>query len=226
MINRVLPVSTRAQLPALPIQYADYAVWQRQWLAGPVLEQQLGYWRTQLAGLATLELPTDRTRPALQSYQGARLDITLPGTVGERLRALSRRSGATPFMTGLAAFNVLLYRYSGTTDVAVGTPIAGRSQLELEGLIGFFANTLVLRTDLSGGPTFRQLLARVRDGALDAYSHQDVPFEKLVAQDLAASLGKVIGPSFAQDDVPDVIERLIQTYLACRDSEDHRFGGA
>ena len=168
------------QLPALPIQYADYAVWQRQWLAGPVLEQQLGYWRTQLAGLATLELPTDRTRPALQSYQGARLDITLPGTVGERLRALSRRSGATPFMTGLAAFNVLLYRYSGTTDVAVGTPIAGRSQLELEGLIGFFANTLVLRTDLSGGPTFRQLLARVRDGALDAYSHQDVPFEKLV----------------------------------------------
>ncbi len=169
-----------AQLAPLAIQYADYALWQRKWLDSPALEEQLAWWQTHLTGVSTLELPIDRCRPALQSYRGARLDSPLPGSAGERLRALSRSSGTTPFMTGLAAFKVLLYRYSGTTDIAVGTPVAGRSRLELEGLIGFFANTLVLRTDLAGGPTFRQLLARVRDGALDAYTRQDVPFEKLV----------------------------------------------
>ncbi len=171
-----------AQLADLPIQYADYALWQRAWLAGPVLEQQLRYWKTQLAGLATLELPIDRPRPALQSFRGARLEIPLPDTLGAGLRALGREAGSTLFMAGLAAFKVLLYRYSGGTDLAIGTPIAGRGRVELEGLIGFFANTLVLRTDLSGGPTFRQLLARVRETTLGAYTHQDLPFEKLVEE--------------------------------------------
>ena len=171
-----------AQLPALPIQYADYALWQRQWLSGAVLEQQLCYWKKQLADLATLELPTDRPRPALQSYRGARLEVGLADALGEGLKALGRKEGATLFMAGLAAFKVLLYRYSGTADIAIGTPIAGRGRTELEGLIGFFANTLVLRTDLSGVPTFRQVLARVRESALGAYTHQDLPFEKLVEE--------------------------------------------
>src|SRR5882672_1269714 len=171
-----------AQLPALPIQYADYALWQRRWLAGAVLQQQVRYWKQQLSGLATLELPTDWTRPAMQSDRGAQVDGWLAPGMGEALRQLGRAEGATLFMVGLAAFKVLLSRYSGGTDIVVGTPIAGRGRTELEGLIGFFANTLVLRTDLSGGPTFRQVLGQVRECALGAYTHQDLPFEKLVEE--------------------------------------------
>lgn len=179
LYNAQLSGSTCA-LQALPIQYADYALWQRRWLSGAVLEQQLAYWRTQLAELPTLQLPTDHARPALQSDRGARLQLALPGALAQRLHALGRTEGATLFMAGLAAFKVLLARYCGSTDIVVGTPIAGRSRTELEPLIGFFANTLVLRTDLSGAPSFREVLARVRECALGAYSHQDLPFERLV----------------------------------------------
>ena len=168
------------QLPALPIQYADYAAWQRKWLQGEVLARQLAYWQTQLANLSTLELPTDRPRPPLASHHGGHLTCVLPEALTVALKALARRANATLFMTLLASFQVLLHRYSGQDDVAVGSPIAGRGRTELEGLIGFFVNTLVLRTDLSGNPPFHELLARVREHALGAYTHQDLPFEKLV----------------------------------------------
>jgi amino acid adenylation domain-containing protein len=169
-------------LPALPIQYADYALWQRQWMQGEVLESQLGYWKARLADLPTLVLPTDRPRPPVLSYRGERAVFDLPGPLAQGLKALGRGEGATLFMTLLAVFQVLLYRYSGQEDIAVGTPIAGRRHAELEGLIGFFANTLVLRADLSGNPRFCELLARVRESALGAYTHQDLPFEKLVEE--------------------------------------------
>jgi acyl carrier protein len=162
-------------LAALPIQYADYAAWQRQWLQGQVLERQLAYWKQRLADVAPLELPTDRSRPPMASYKGARLDVELPQALVQALKALGQREGATLFMTLLSAFQVLLYRYSGQEDIAVGTPIAGRGRTEIEGLIGFFANTLVLRSDLSAKPSFRELLARVRETALGAYTHQDLP---------------------------------------------------
>ena len=169
-------------LPELPIQYADYALWQRQWLTGRVLEQQLGYWRRRLAELPVLELPTDHPRPAVQTHRGARQELVLPESLTEALKELGRREGATLFMVLLGAFQVLLSRYSGQEDVAVGTPIAGRNQAETEGLIGFFVNTLVMHTDLSGDPSFREVLSRVREVALGAYDHQDLPFEKLVEE--------------------------------------------
>ena len=170
-------------LAALPLQYADFAVWQRQWLPGEAFERQLRYWKRQLAGAPpTLDLATDRPRPALRTFRGARQTLPLGRALSQALRELSGREGATPFMTLLAAFQILLSRYSGQEDVVVGAPIAGRTHRELEGLIGFFVNMLVLRTDLSGDPTFRALLGRVREAALEGYAHQDLPFEKLVAE--------------------------------------------
>ncbi|MBV9787291.1 MAG: AMP-binding protein, partial [Chloroflexi bacterium] len=167
-------------LPALPIQYADYAVWQRQWLSGTVLEQQLGYWCRQLQGIAPLDLPGDYPRPANPSDHGAIVELRIPAALTHALEALSQQLDATLFMTLLAAWQTLLLRYSGQHDIAVGTPIAGRTRPELEGLIGFFVNTLVLRTDLSGQPSFTELVNRTRSTALDAYAHQDVPFEQIV----------------------------------------------
>ncbi len=168
-------------LGELPVQYADYAVWQREYLSGEVLERQVEYWRQQLAGAApVLELPADRVRPAVQSYRGASVRFAVDREVTNGLKALSQREGVTLFMTLLAAFKVLLYRYTGQEDIVVGSPIAGRTRAEVENLIGFFVNTLVLRTDLSGAPGFRELLGRMRETALGAYAHQDVPFEKLV----------------------------------------------
>jgi amino acid adenylation domain-containing protein len=170
-------------LPELAVQVADVALWQRAWLSGEVLAAQLAYWTEQLRGApAALELPTDRPRPVAQSYQGATHSFTLPRTLSAALAALSRGEGVTLFMTLLAAFQVLLYRYSGQDDVVVGTAIAGRTRVETEGLIGLFVNTLVLRTNLGGEPTFRELLARVRQVTLGAFAHQDVPFEKLVEE--------------------------------------------
>jgi amino acid adenylation domain-containing protein len=169
-------------LPELPIQYVDYAVWQRDWLKGEVLEEQLGYWREQLKGLTTLELPTDRRRPAVQTYQGATYSFVLARELSEKLNQLSRKHGITLFMIFLAAYEVLLSRYTGQEDISVGTPIANRNRTEIEGLIGFFANTLVMRTDLAGDPTFVELLARIREVALEAYAHQDLPFERLVEE--------------------------------------------
>jgi amino acid adenylation domain-containing protein len=170
-------------LPPLPVQYADFAVWQRDWLSGDVLDGQLGWWRARLAGAPPLlELPTDRPRSASAVVEGGSVAFTLPEETAAALRALSRREGATLFMTLLAAWQLLLSRWSGQEDVSVGTPVAGRTRLETEGLIGFFVNTLVLRTDLSGAPSFRALLGRVREGTLGAFGHQDVPFEKLVEE--------------------------------------------
>ena len=170
-------------LPELPIQYADFAVWQREWLQGEVLEKQLGYWRKQLEGApALLELPTDRPRPAMQSYRGAVMPWELPKPLLVALRELSRREGATLFMTLLAGFQTLLHRYTGGDDILVGSPIAGRNRMEIEPLIGIFVNTLVLRGDLSGNPSFRTFLGRTREAALGAYAHQDLPFERLVEE--------------------------------------------
>ncbi|HEX2269401.1 MAG TPA: amino acid adenylation domain-containing protein, partial [Pyrinomonadaceae bacterium] len=169
-------------LAELPLQYADYAVWQRGWLKDEVLEQQLSYWREQLAAAPVLELPTDRVRPAAPSYSGATQSLQVSREVLAELKALSRREGVTLFMTLLAAFQTLLSRLSGQEDIVVGTGIANRTRGEVEGLIGFFVNTLALRTDLTGDPSFRQLLGRVREVTLGAYGHQDVPFEKLVEE--------------------------------------------
>ncbi|HEX6289883.1 MAG TPA: amino acid adenylation domain-containing protein, partial [Herpetosiphonaceae bacterium] len=169
-----------AALPDLPIQYADYTVWQRGWMQGAVLEGQLGYWRQQLAGISPLELPTDRPRPATPTYQGAREMLALSPALSTALQALSQQFGATLFMALLAAFQTLLHRYSGQREIVVGTPIANRTHGETQGLIGFFANTLVLRTDLAGDPSFAEALRWVRNVALEAYAHQDVPFEMLV----------------------------------------------
>jgi len=168
-------------LPELPLQYADFVVWQREWLQGEVLEEQVAYWRQHLGNdLPVLELPIDRPRPVAQSFRGAHRSFVLSGDLTESLKALSRREGVTLFVTLLAAFKTLLYRYTGQEDTIVGSPIAGRNRSEIEGLIGFFVNTLVLRTDLSGAPTFRELLGRVREVTLEAHAHQDLPFEKLV----------------------------------------------
>jgi amino acid adenylation domain-containing protein len=165
----------------LPVQYSDFASWQRRWLQGKRLQEQLAYWKEQLSGSpAVLELPTDQPRPAVQTFRGATERFTLPADLAESLRALSRQEGATLFMTLLAAFGAVLSRYSRQEDICVGTPIANRTRTETEGLIGFFVNTLVMRMDLSGQPSFRDLLHRVQEVALGGYAHQDVPFEQLV----------------------------------------------
>ncbi|MBP1473180.1 amino acid adenylation domain-containing protein [Frateuria sp. MAH-13] len=168
-------------LPPLPIQYADFALWQRKTLQGEVLQRQQDYWRDQLADLPPLlTLPTDRPRPPVQGFAGASHTFVLPATLCRSLKELSQAHGATLFMALLAAFKVLLARYSGQSDIAVGTPIANRTRPELEGLIGFFVNTLVLRSQVHAGQTFEQLLQDVRTTALAAYEHQDLPFEQLV----------------------------------------------
>ncbi|HLM55241.1 MAG TPA: amino acid adenylation domain-containing protein [Pyrinomonadaceae bacterium] len=170
-------------LGELPVQYADYAVWQRELLSGDVLEEQLDYWRRQLGGApALLELPTDRPRPQVRSLNGSFVPFELPAGLASKLRRLCQREGVTLFMLLLGAYQLLLSRHGGQTDVLVGTPIAGRNRQEVEGLIGFFVNTLVLRTDLSGGPSLRELLRRVREVCLGAYAHAELPLEKLVEE--------------------------------------------
>jgi amino acid adenylation domain-containing protein len=169
-------------LPELPVQYADYAVWQREWLQGEALERQLAYWRARLAGMPDLELPADRPRPAVSSFAGANHPFQLSPELSAALRGLGRRHRTTLFMTLLAAFDVLLGRSTGLEDVVVGTDVAMRERIEFEGLIGFFVNNLVLRTDLTGDPTFAELLARVRETTLGAYANQDMPLERLVKE--------------------------------------------
>ncbi|MFF5676063.1 amino acid adenylation domain-containing protein [Streptomyces hygroscopicus] len=172
-------------LPELPLQYADFAAWQRVWLSEDVVERELDHWRRRLDGAPpALELPADRPRPPLPSFRGGIVDFTIPAEVATDLRKVGRTGGATLFMVLLAAYQGLLSRYTGSRDVVVAAPTAGRPRLELENLIGFFVNTLPLRTDLSGDPTFEELVGRVRDGTLEAFAHQDVPFERVV-QDLA-----------------------------------------
>jgi len=167
-------------LPDLPIQYVDYTAWQREWLRGEVLEEQIRYWKRQLAGISALELPADRPRPPVLTYRGTAKAVRISASLVNEVKELARRQGATLYMTVLAVFQVLLYRYSGQQDIAVGSPIAGRRRPEMEPLIGFFVNTLVLRADISGDMGFRQLLEQVRETTLEAYAHQDAPFERLV----------------------------------------------
>ncbi|MDZ8188239.1 MAG: amino acid adenylation domain-containing protein [Nostoc sp. ChiSLP02] len=172
--------SQPSPLLPLPIQYTDFAIWQRQWLQGEVLQSQLSYWEQQLAAPTFLPLPTDRPRPAVQTFNGAYLEFALSVELTQKLIKLSQKQGVTLFMTLLAAYNTLLYRYTGQEDILVGTPIANRDRTELEGLIGFFVNTLVMRADLSENPSFNELLPRIREMAISAYAHQDLPFEMLV----------------------------------------------
>ncbi|MCP4549379.1 MAG: amino acid adenylation domain-containing protein [bacterium] len=182
-LYRAFTMGEPSPLPALPIQYADFAVWQREWLQGEVLEEQLAYWRAQLEGMPeVLELPADRPRPPMPTFHGATEPFELSTTLTEELKALGLQEEATLFMTLLAAFQTLLYRYTGQEDIVVGSGIANRNQAEIEGLIGFFVNMLLLRADLSGDPTFRELLGQVREVTLEAYAHQDIPFEAVVEQ--------------------------------------------
>ncbi len=192
-------------LPEIDVQYADFAVWQRDWLQGSVLDSQLAYWRERLDRLPTLRLPTDRVRPALQTFDGAGYNHLLPASLVERLTSLTRAEGGTLFMTLLAAFLVVLRRYTHQDDLVVGSPIANRNRSEIEGLIGFFVNSLVMRTDLSGDPTFRELLGRVRETTLGAFAHQDVPFEKIVEElqpDRDMSRNPLFQVSFALQNAP------------------------
>jgi acyl carrier protein len=170
-------------LPGLPIQYSDFAAWQEKWLGGESIARDLAFWRQQLSGVApVLELPADRPRPPAQSYRGARLPLALDKALLDRVSILGQQEGCTLFMTLLAAFQVLLARYTGRDDIVIGSPIANRNHAEVEGLIGCFLNNLVLRGDLSGDPGFVEILRRVRKVALDAFAHQDLPFEKVVAE--------------------------------------------
>jgi amino acid adenylation domain-containing protein len=169
-------------LPPLEVQYGDFAVWQREWMQGEVLEQQMGFWKKQLSGAAALDLPRDYPRPPIMSHRGGSLEFVLSKDLTARLKQVSRQECASLFMTLLTGFNVMLAAYSGVEDVSVGTPIANRNRIETENLIGNFVNTLVLRTDVSGNPTWRELLARTRQVTLEAYQYQDVPFEKLVEE--------------------------------------------
>jgi len=180
---RAFVMGTTPRIPDLPVQYADFAYWQRQWLQGETLDTHLAYWKEKLGGeLTTLNLVTDRTRPAVQNHRGATESLVLPQILIDALRDLSHRESSTLFMTLLAAFKVLLFRLTGQEDIVLGTPTSGRNRVELEGLIGFFMNTIVMRTDLSGNPTFKELLTLVRENALGAFTHQEMPFEKLVEE--------------------------------------------
>ncbi|HEV7857241.1 MAG TPA: condensation domain-containing protein, partial [Pyrinomonadaceae bacterium] len=170
-------------LAELPVQYTDFVTWQHEWLRGQVLEEHLSYWKQQLAGApALLEFPANYPRPAINTHRGAKQSMSFPLELSNALKAFSEREHVTLFMTLLAAFKTLCYRYTGQEDIVVGTPIAGRNRAETEALIGFFVNTLVLRTDLSDNPSFTDLLRRVREVCLGAYAHQDLPFEKLVEE--------------------------------------------
>jgi len=210
------------QLPELELQYADYARWQREWLQGEALERQIGYWRGQLAGAPPmLEMQTDRPRPTTQSYRGGHQPLVVGRELTEKLKQLSRRQGSTLFMTLLAVFKVSLHRYSGQTDICIGTPIAGRNRGEIEHLIGFFANTLVIRADLTGEPSFAELNKRVKETALEAYAHQDVPFEKLVEElhpvrDM--SRNPLFQVMFALQNTPTVSMRLAGLTASAVDS--------
>ncbi|RKI15374.1 amino acid adenylation domain-containing protein [Corallococcus sp. AB030] len=196
----------------LPVQYADYAAWQRQWLQGDVLQEQLDFWKQQLADAPhVLELSVDRPRPAVQRFDGASFRFTLPSTLRQSLEALAREEGATLYMTLLAGFQVLLSRYSGQRDFIVGTPIANRTREELEGLIGFFVNTLPLRAHLRDGASFREVLGQVRARALGAYAHQELPFEKLVEElhvERSLSHGPLVQVMFALQNAPGTLPQL------------------
>ncbi|HSG40609.1 MAG TPA: condensation domain-containing protein, partial [Thermoanaerobaculia bacterium] len=182
VLYEALAAGRLSPLPEPPIQYADYAVWQRNRLRGELLEKEVAFWRQRLAGTPPLEMPADRKPSQEPSFRGDRLDLSVPAEVAGRLQALCRKEKVTSYMALLAAFQILLLRYSGQTDFAVGSPVANRRRSELEGLVGYFVNTLALRVDLSGQPSFRELLARVREVAVAAFSHEEMPFERIVGE--------------------------------------------
>ncbi|MEM7758012.1 MAG: condensation domain-containing protein, partial [Cyanobacteria bacterium P01_A01_bin.40] len=223
-LYEVFATGKSSTLPELPIQYADFAAWQRQWLQGEVLETQLSYWQKQLGGsLPVLQLPTDRPRPRVQTFRGAAYSFSLNSTLTEALKELSQQSEVTLFMTLLAAFKTLLYRYTFQEDILVGSPIANRNRTETESLIGFFINTLVLRTDLSGNPTFQELLGRVRQITWDAYDHQDLPFEKLVEElqpERDLSYSPLFQVKFMLDNVPKEDLKLTGLTLSFLDAKN------
>ncbi|MGA8431127.1 MAG: amino acid adenylation domain-containing protein [Candidatus Sulfotelmatobacter sp.] len=208
-------------LPELKTQYADYAVWQRGWLKNGTLDKEIAYWREQLQGApAVLELPTDHSRPAVQSFRGANQSLDLDPVVAESLKALSQREGATLFMTLLAAFQVLLSRYTGQDDIVVGSPFTNRQRAEVEGLIGFFVNTVPLRADLSHDPSFRQLLHRVKETALAAYDHRELPLEKLVEElrpERNLSYNPLFQVLFAVQNTVSPVEKVAGLTLHLRD---------
>jgi amino acid adenylation domain-containing protein len=210
-------------LAELPVQYADYAQWQREWLSGEVLAAQLSYWERQLEGAApVLELPTDRPRPPVQSFKGATEPLPVSAALSESLKTLSRSEGVTMYMLLLAAWQVLLHRYTGADDIIVGSPIAGRNRAEVEQLIGLFVNTLVLRTDLSGNPTFVEALKRAHDVTVGAFANQDVPFEKLVEElqpERSMSYTPVVQVMFALQNAPAVAAKLPKLSLSAVDVE-------
>jgi hypothetical protein len=195
-----------AALPELPVQYADYAVWQRNWLQGEVMQQQVSYWRQQLTGAPpVLLLPTDRPRPEKPTFRGAIHHFLLPASLAGAIRTLSRQQGGTGFMTMLAAFQTLILHYTKQPDIVLGTDLANRTTLQTEALIGFFVNLIALRTNLSGNPTFVELLGRVREVALGAYAHQDVPFDKLVEElqpERSLSHNPLVQVLFVQENTP------------------------
>ncbi|HEU0076131.1 MAG TPA: condensation domain-containing protein, partial [Longimicrobiaceae bacterium] len=223
VLYQAFAAGASSPLPELPVQYADFAVWQRAWLSGETLEAQVGYWKQMLDGAPPLlEVPTDRPRAPGQSARGRTHPLVLSAEATQGLRALSRREGATLFMTVLAAWQALLGRYAGQADVVVGSPIAGRTRAELEGLIGFFVNMLVLRADLGGDPTWAELVGRTRRAALGAYAHQDVPFERLVdelAPERSLTHAPLFQVTFALDRVEDEGPSLGRVRL-------ERFGGS
>ncbi len=205
-VYEALLLDRPVSLPELSLQYGDYATWHQDWLKGERVQTLLTYWKKQLEGApAVLELPADLTRPAMQSFAGGQESVLLPATLEQSLTELSRKQSATLFMTLLAAFDVLLSRYTGQEDIVVGSPISGRTRAELEGIVGLFVNTLVFRNNLSGNPTFRELLNRVRETTLQAQAHQELPFEKLVEElkpERDLSRNPVIQVFFSFDSVP------------------------
>ncbi|HSF38309.1 MAG TPA: amino acid adenylation domain-containing protein, partial [Thermoanaerobaculia bacterium] len=207
-------------LPELPLQYADYAIWQRNGLQGETLEREIAFWRERLAGTPPLDLVTDRPRPSAQSFRGARRELALTLEETRDLHALSRRFGATPFMALLALFQILLLRFTGQTDLAVGSPLANRDRDEIQDLIGFFVNTLVLRTDLSGRPSVAEALLRVREVAVAAYAHAELPFEKLVLElhpEREAGRNPLFQVLFTLQDPPGPATRIGDLELALSD---------
>ena len=218
LIMEALRQGRSPELPPLPIQYVDYSVWQRRWLeAGGVLKQQLAYWKEKLGGVAeSLDLATDYPRPSLQSYAGATQEFALDGPLAGQLKSLAERQGCTLYMVLLAALKTLLYRYTGQSDICVGSPIANRQYGETEGLIGMFVNTLALRSRVEGGETFAALLAQVKATCLEAYEHQDAPFEKVV-DTVRPERNMAISPLFQvmvvmQNADPGTLEQNIQPY--------------
>ncbi|RBL91355.1 non-ribosomal peptide synthase/polyketide synthase [Chitinophaga flava] len=217
--------SRAAALHPLSLQYADYSIWQRKHLSGAVLGKKLDYWKDKLTGVATLQLPADYVRPAIQSNKGANIRCQVDRVVADELKRLSQQQGTTLFMTMLAVFKVLLYRYSNQTDVCVGTSTAARPYRELEGLIGFFVNTLALRSDLSDNPSFISLLQQVKTTTVDAYAHQEVPLEKIVeavVKDRDASRSPLFQVMFVMQNAPDVPELYLEdVVLSGEDFEHH-----